>query len=137
MRRDPPWPVRPARQARGRRRDRERLWIEPLRPTLDRIGVQAADRDVVAQRVELARLAAHQRVGRKGVVDGGDLEPLARPDAEAHLPSRAAPSPRPAVLARPGAGPVRAGHGSEAADAKHGDHVVGAVGPITLQAGLA
>ena len=110
VRRDPAGPVRPAGQPRRRGGHGERLGIEPLYPPLDRGRLRAANGYVVTQRIQLARLAAHQGVGREGVVDRSDLEPLARPDAEPGLARRATPAARATVLARPGPGPIRAGH---------------------------
>ncbi len=86
--------------------------VEPLDPALDRGRLRAADRHRVAQRVELARFAADEHVGREGVVDRGDLESLAGLDAEPGLARRRAPAPRAAVLAGPGPRPVGAGHRS-------------------------
>ena len=48
----------------------------------------------MAQRVELARLAANERVRGEGVVDGGDLQPLARLDAQPGLAGHGAPPAR-------------------------------------------
>ena len=92
VRRDPAGPPGAAGQPRRRRGDRERRRVEALDPALDRRRLRPAQRDVVAQRVELARLAPDEQVGGEGVVDGGDLEPLAGPDAEPRLSRRRTPS---------------------------------------------
>ncbi len=117
--RDPAGPERSARQPRRGGGHREGLGVEPLDPGLRRRRLRPAARKLVAERVELARLAADQGVRREGVVDRRDLEPLTRPDASARAADRAPPAPRAAVLAGPGTGPVGAG-GQEAGTAPSG-----------------
>ncbi len=87
---------------------RERLRVEPLDPSLDRAGQRVAEGNVVPQRVELARLAADQQVGREGIAHRGEDEPLPRLDPQTGLPLGRAPAPRPAVLAGPRPRPVAA-----------------------------
>ena len=107
---DPSRPPGAARQPRAGAHDSERVGIELLDPALDRRRLDAAERNAVAERVELAGLAADEQVGREGVVDGRDLESLARLDGRTGLPGRRAPAARTAVLARPRLRPV-AGRG--------------------------
>jgi hypothetical protein len=101
VRRDAPRPPGTAGQGRRRRRDLERFGVEPLDPALDRGRLRSAERDRVAERIELAGLAPDERVGGEGVVDGGDLEPLTRTDPEPRLTRRGAPAARATVLAGP------------------------------------
>ncbi len=60
----------------------------------------------MAKRVELAGVAADEDVGRVGLVDRGDLQPLPLGDPEPRLPVAHAPAARAPVLGGPGLGPV-------------------------------
>ena len=101
-------PVLAARQPRRGGDRPKRLRVEPLDPSLDRAGQRVAEGNVMPQRVELARLAADQQVGRECIADRGEDEALPRLDPQAGLPFGRAPAPRPAVLAGPRPRPVAA-----------------------------
>ena len=76
---DPARPERPAGQPRRRRGHRERLRVEALDPGLDRRRLGPRERDVVAERVELARArGATSASVAKASWTARDLEPLAR-----------------------------------------------------------
>ncbi len=60
-------PEAPAGETRGARDGRERAGVEPLDPGPDRPRLGAAQRDLVAQREQLAGLAPHERVGGERV----------------------------------------------------------------------
>ena len=84
--------------------------VQALDPRAHRRALRPA-RQLVAQREQLARLAADEHAGGRRVADGGQLQALPRRDRETRLALRRAEAARPAVLAGPGTRPVAAGRG--------------------------
>ena len=114
----PPGPEGPPGKPRRGGEDGQRVRVQALDPGIHGPRLGAAPGNLVAQGVQLSRLAAHECVGGPRVPDGGDRQGLARAQPQSRLALGAAVALGPAVLAGPCSRPVAARHQLAAPDTR-------------------